>query len=69
MQFTQEFIRNDGTADKAIIKARRMKHGFAAVIKIGCISKTVSGGAFLSPQDALTFGARQLFNYRDNAIL
>lgn len=68
MQFTQTFMRNDGIEDRATIMARRSKHGYAAVIKIGRITKTVSAGAFLCPQDALTFAARQLANYRDNAI-
>lgn len=68
MEFTQEFIRNDGVADIAKIKARRTKSGYVGVIKIGFISKTVTA-VCLDLTDAHTIALRVLLNYRENAII
>ena len=67
MQMTQEYIRNDGVADKAIVGTSRRKNGYAAYIKMGGIQKTVTS-VHPDENDAIGVALRILGVYRDNAI-
>lgn len=68
MEFTQEFVRNDGVADVAKIKARKVKFGFVGIIKIGALSKIVTA-THLDVPTVHAMALRVLLNYRDNAIV
>lgn len=68
MQFTRNFIRLDGTPDKAIVRARKTRLGWIGSISIFNLSRSVTC-AYFDSNDALTGALRQLQNYRENAIL
>lgn len=68
ISFTQEFTRNDGEQDKAVIMSHARKMGFSASIRIGGRSRIVTA-TMMTPEDAVACALRMLTNHRENAIL
>lgn len=67
-QFTQEFTRWDGKKATAVIRTRKVKHGYVGIIKIGDISQTVTATHCMET-NAQTVALRILTNYRENAVV